>query len=684
MRSICFSVLMLLVLGFSKTAWAQTTWPKSITTESGVKITIYQPVPESLKNNQLKSRAAVSIQATKNADLIFGAIWSDASVLTDRTTRMVSLEKITITDVRFPDVTDTVKVGKFKKILETEIPKWKLTMSLDVLVATIEENQPAGDDKLNTDAPVIVYRKQASVLVFIDGEPKLVKDETSGLQKVTNTPFLIVQEGASYYLYGGMCWYRSASITEGWALVTELPTGITELNKQLLLRETADEKEARLSHTGAAPAVVITKVPAELVQTSGDAAMKPIEGTQLLYVSNTDNDLFMDITSQQYFVLLSGRWYSSKSLSGTWTYIPASQLPADFKRIPEGSEKDAVLASVPGTQAAKEAVMDAQVPQTAKVDRATATCTVVYDGDPVFEKIEGTSLMIAKNTSATVIQSGTEYYCVQNGIWFLAKSATGPWAVSDTRPKDIDNIPASSSAYNVKYVYIYEATPQVVYVGYTPGYTGCYVYGSTVVYGTGYYYNPWYGVYYYPRPVTYGFSMHYNPYYGWGMSYTYSTGFFHYTAVVHPHYGYWGPPMYHPPYHPPYHGGYYGRQPVQINNTVNINRNNNVYAGNKGVQTNDIKRSGSGNRPSTQPAGRQNVYTDQSGNAYRQNKDGNWQQRNNTSNQWQQGSGDRQKVDNQQRNASRAQNRDAGFNNNRGTGAGRTGGNAGGGRGGRR
>jgi hypothetical protein len=205
MRSICFSVLMLLVLGFSKTAWAQTTWPKSITTESGVKITIYQPVPESLKNNQLKSRAAVSIQATKNADLIFGAIWSDASVLTDRTTRMVSLEKITITDVRFPDVTDTVKVGKFKKILETEIPKWKLTMSLDVLVATIEENQPAGDDKLNTDAPVIVYRKQASVLVFIDGEPKLVKDETSGLQKVTNTPFLIVQEGASYYLYGGLC-----------------------------------------------------------------------------------------------------------------------------------------------------------------------------------------------------------------------------------------------------------------------------------------------------------------------------------------------------------------------------------------------------------------------------------------------------------------------------------------------
>ena len=36
--------------------------------------------------------------------------------------------------------------------------------------------------------------------------------------------------------------------------------------------------------------------------------------------------------------------------------------------------------------------------------------------------------------------------------------------------------------------------PRVVYDGYTPGYVGSYVApGSTVVYGSGWYYQPWIG-----------------------------------------------------------------------------------------------------------------------------------------------------------------------------------------------
>ena len=81
-----------------------------------------------------------------------------------------------------------------------------------------------------------------------------------------------------------------------------------------------------------------------------------------------------------------------------------------------------MLASVAGTEEAHDAVVDAQIPQTAKVDRASATCTVKYNGEPQFEKIEGTSLYLAKNTSSTVLKSGNNYYCVENAVWF--KSAT--------------------------------------------------------------------------------------------------------------------------------------------------------------------------------------------------------------------------------------------------------------------
>jgi len=46
---------------------------------------------------------------------------------------------------------------------------------------------------------------------------------------------------------------------------------------------------------------------------------------------------------------------------------------------------------------------------------------------------------------------------------------------------------------------MYMNRAQYVYVGYTPGYMGCYVYGPTIVYGTGFYYRPWYRTIYYPR-----------------------------------------------------------------------------------------------------------------------------------------------------------------------------------------
>ena len=73
--------------------------------------------------------------------------------------------------------------------------------------------------------------------------------------------------------------------------------------------------------------------------------------------------------------------------------------------------------------------------------------------------------------------------------------------------RPVEDIPVDVPVYNVKYVYVYHVTPEVVYVGYTPAYTGCYVYGTTIVYGTGYYYPGWYGRYYWARPATWGFSV---------------------------------------------------------------------------------------------------------------------------------------------------------------------------------
>src|SRR6201999_2366878 len=138
--------------------------------------------------------------------------------------------------------------------------------------------------------------------------------------------------------------------------------------------------------------------------------------------SNSSNDIFMDVNAHQYYVLISGRWYTSPSLRDHWKYVAANSLPADFAKIPEGSPKDNVLASVGGTDAAREAVMDAQIPQTAKVDRSTATTDVNYNGDPQFAPLQGTDMQYATNTGSNVIEDHGVYYTVDNGVWFQSSS----------------------------------------------------------------------------------------------------------------------------------------------------------------------------------------------------------------------------------------------------------------------
>ena len=164
--------------------------------------------------------------------------------------------------------------------------------------------------------------------------------------------------------------------------------------------------------------------------------------------------------------------------------------------------------SVAGTPQAREAVIANSIPQTATIQRDQAKLNVAYYGAPSFMPIAGTSLAYAANTQTPVIMvSPTSYYACQGGVWFVATTAEGPWAVATSVPSVIYTIPTSCPIHYVTYAYIYGYTPTVVYVGYTPGYMGTVVApGGVVVYGTGYYYPPvvvgttWVGY-----PPTYGY-----------------------------------------------------------------------------------------------------------------------------------------------------------------------------------
>ena len=511
-------------------------------------------------------------------DPVFGAFWATGRLKTDRDAGTATLVSAKVDRVRFPEITEEQET-KFKELVEGEIPKRPVEMPLDRLKALLAaaDREKKTAEELRSEPPKILIEKELAVLVLIDGEPRLEKVEGTSLQRVVNCPFVILYDpGAkAYFVSNGDFWYQAGAATGPYRSVAKPTADVQKVVAAVKKAQAAEEKDDGITDKpkpAKAPKLVVSTEPAELLSFDGEPSYAPVpETNDLLAASNTESNVLKDIASQQTYTLLSGRWFASKSLDGPWTFVPSDKLPAAFQKIPAGSDAGDVRTFVAGTEEADDAVLDAEIPQTTAVKRADAKVEVKYDGEPKFEPIEGTSLRSAQNASTQVLLSNdTKYYACDQGVWFVSNGPNGPWTVSSERPRDVDSIPPSSPAYNTKYVYIYDSTPEVVYVGYTPGYLGSYVWGPTVVYGTGYRYRPWIGSYYYPRPPTWGFHVNYNPWTGWSFGFGFTAGFFSFTSGWnHYHGGYWGryghyhggwfpPGGYRPPYWGPgYRPGHY-------------------------------------------------------------------------------------------------------------------------------
>lgn len=585
-----------IALWASPLAQAQDTpdWPV-IFTSGEYQLQVFKPQPESFDGTSFTARAAAALQRPQDQTPIFGALWGSGTLAIDRADRMGKLSAFKVTDIRFPGITDATEQANVKDALGTGILANAPPISIDWLVAALEEEKQSSASYDNTP-PQIIYRDKPAMFLFVDGEPifnEVKNDASAGdgvyaanqpkVERVVNTPYFLVRTNNKLWLYGSGLWYTADAVKGPWQNKTSAPNYLESLAQQV------DSTYGQKRSDNLVPEVVYSDKPAVLLDINGAPQMQPYDNSSLMYVTNTDKDLFLYIPTQEYYLLASGRWYATADLrNGPWRFVAPDALPASFAKVPEGSAKDGILAHVPGTNAAREAVRDAAIPQTAKVDRRTARVQVSYDGDPQFQQIAGTSVYSAINASTTVLRINGVYYVVDNAVWYEGTSPDGPWTVSTAVPSQVNDIPPSDPAYKVRYVYIYDYTPDYVFTGYTPGYLGSYVQGGVLIYGTGYYYRPWRGYYWYPRPYTWGFNMVYNPWYGWGFGATWGYNWFYpgwnYYGYYRPYaWGWWGPYGYCPPvatwygygYHghgPDGRGGFYGHRPSLSASTAGTGR----------------------------------------------------------------------------------------------------------------
>jgi len=626
--SLC-AALILLASGASS---EEAEWPKEITRPKAT-ITIYQPQVERFEGNEIEMRAAVSVARGGGAPE-FGAIWIEARVDSDRGERMAMLRDVKVPRVRFAEASESEQ-EQLSRIIEESVPASGLAISLDLLIPDMEPlGRAEAEARLKHDPPQILYRSQPTILISLDGKPIYQEVERSGgVEKVVNTPFTLLRfERKLYLAAGGGLWYRSDDLEGPWQAGVRPPAQASALEPK--------DAQVELGEGEKPPEVLVVTEPSELIVSDGAPRWTPVVGGDLLYLDNTDSDVFLEVSTQSYYVLLSGRWYRGQAMGERWEWehVPNDELPNAFAEIPEDSTNGHVLPMVGGTTQAQDAVLDTTIPQTAAVERKSGPpLAVQYDGKPKFEKIEGIPAKYAVNTASAVFEAGKHYWACEQGVWYDAGSPTGPWQVAAEVPEVLYRIPPSNPHYNVTYVKVYDATPEVVYVGYTPGYLGSYVYGGSVVYGTGWIYPPWYRRHYYPRYPTWGFNVSYNPWTGWGFGVSWRNGPFSFSFGFG---GGWFGPVGYRPWGRPYVGGGFRKTNIDIDRSINVGdvridrsrqadvrRNvNNVY--NRGDNKNRVVQRPEAKPAVARPAGRPNdVLTDRAGNVYRRGEAGTWEAR---------------------------------------------------------
>jgi hypothetical protein len=551
---------------------ADLAWPRKFSA-NGAAFTIYQPQVDSWQGQVLAARVAVAVQPAGTGQPTFGTVSFNAMTAVDKPSNAVALSQFSLRKATFPTLAD--QAAALGQAVLDQAPQWASTIALSQIQASLTI---AAAEKPATQAPVlqnapprIFFSSTPGVLVLVDGSPALRAVAGTSLLRVINTPVLLLfdPKGGTYYLSIDHGWAHALSLQGPWAPTPNPPPALAQAlgnagNFDPLTTTTEQPAESAPAGTSSLPVIFVSTVPAELVQTDGPPEFAPVEGTNLLYVKNSISSIILDVDDQNYYVLISGRWFRSLSLEGPWAFVPGTKLPADFARIPENGPAGAALASVPGTAQAKEARIANSIPQTAAINRDKATANVTYAGPPQFSKVSGTSLQYAVNTPTPVVKvNASTYYAVENGVWFTAPSPAGPWQVAATVPPVIYTIPPSCPIYYATGVYVYGATPEVVYVGYTPAYLGtCVAPDGVVVFGTGYAYPPYIGpTAWYGPPATYGFGAGFTA----GLVTGAALGF---AADSAWHCGpWWGP----------YHGNWGGNNNVNINRTVNnnvsVNRN---------------------------------------------------------------------------------------------------------------
>jgi hypothetical protein len=197
----------------------------------------------------------------------------------------------------------------------------------------------------NPIVPQVFYSTVPAEVILFDGHPTYT--EIPGTQLVyannTDSPVFVYSATQTYYYLAAGRWFSAQRLTGPWTFASlNLPPDFAHIP----LSSPASAILASVPGTSQAKdSVLIAQIPTVMVLNpataaaqakvvyTGDPQFVPIEGTTLLYATNTPDKVIQ--VGDIYYLCLQGVWFMSTTPQGPWT--TASSVPQVIYTIPPSS-----------------------------------------------------------------------------------------------------------------------------------------------------------------------------------------------------------------------------------------------------------------------------------------------------------------------------------------------------------
>ena len=408
---------------------------------SGGSILVYQPQIASWdKQTRMVAFSAVSYRSKAGDKPALGTIKLEADTKVAVPDRLVSFQKMKIAEANF----QTLPKEQIREITDTidkAIPDDERVIALDRVLANVDKSQIVPEERrghqgrsaadlLQQDARGDRQPRRRADLEPDQGErPEVRRQHELGSVPARARPTPTTCATTTR-------WLKATDVKGPWAPAGTLPDSFKKLPAEDNWKDVKANLPGKPLTASAVPKVFVSLQPAELILLTGEPSYLLVAGHGAAVGEQHRERRLPDGQDRG----RSTTWWpaagSRRRTSPDRGRLPRRRCRRTSRRSRSSTTARACWRRSRAPIRPLEAVLLAQMPQTARVNKKeTKAPDVAFQGDPAVRADRARRRCErAVNTDKDVFKVGDLYYMCYQGVWFVGKSATGPWEVASSVP----------------------------------------------------------------------------------------------------------------------------------------------------------------------------------------------------------------------------------------------------------